>query len=52
MAANFLTILIQAYWWIVVWRCAENSSNFFLYLSRGLVLANVLAFLGQFLSNF
>lgn len=48
----FLTILIQAYWWIVVWRCAKNSNNIFLYLSRGLVLANVLAFLGQFLSNF
>ncbi|MFZ2330460.1 MAG: hypothetical protein WAW45_02515, partial [Atribacterota bacterium] len=33
----FFTILLQWYWWIVIWRCSENSDRIFFFLSRFLV---------------
>lgn len=47
---SILIIFMQIFWWISVCRCAQNSSTFFQYLSRGVVLAGALGFLGQLLS--
>ena len=41
----YIIMCIQIFWWVSVWRCAKNSSNTFLYISRGLVLISVLKYM-------
>ena len=42
-----IVVFIQIFWWVSIWRCAQNASNLFLYISRGLVLLRILGTLTQ-----
>lgn len=47
----FVYLFMQIFFWITTWRCAQNASNVYLYLSRGLILLAVIATLGQLLGG-
>lgn len=42
-----ISVFIQVFWWVAIWRCAKNSSKIFFYLSRGYVIAGALVFIIQ-----